>query len=132
MEQAQLLDVSLHESTCVVSDGYHRTVAVLARDALDTFLEEFPGHPLSGTMVNIQKAAFEVRSEKVSPRTQPSAPASGRVRGGGIMLLETDCHAARLCSAILRMRQGMPGRACTPVDVAVSGAAGFCTGGQDL
>ena len=132
VEQAQLLEVSLNESTCVVSDGYHRTVAVLARDALDTFLEEFPGHPLSGTMVNIQKAAFEVRSEKVSPRTQPSAPASGRVRGGGIMLLETDCHAARLCSAILRMRQGMPGRACTPVDVAVSGAAGFCTGGQDL
>jgi hypothetical protein len=134
VEQAQLLEVSLNESTCVVSDGYHRTVAVLARDALDTFREEFPGQALSGTMVNIQKAAFEVRPEKVTPRTQPSAPASGRVRGGGIMLLETDCRAARLCSAFLRtrLRQGMPGRACTTVDLAASVAAGFRTGSQDL
>ncbi len=41
--QAQLLDVSLQEATCVVSDGYHRTAAVLARDSLDSFREEFPG-----------------------------------------------------------------------------------------
>lgn len=114
VEQAQLLEVSLHESTCVVSDGYHRTVAVLARDALDSFREEFPGQALTGTMVNIQKAAFVVRPEKVSPHNQPLAPASGRVCGG-MILLETDCCAARLCSAFLRtrLRQCMPGRACT-------------------
>jgi hypothetical protein len=43
VSQAQLLEVSLQEATCVVSDGYHRTAAVLARDSLDAFREEFPG-----------------------------------------------------------------------------------------
>jgi hypothetical protein len=63
--QAQLLEVSLQQSTCVVSDGYHRTNATITKDALDNFREEYPGQPLTGTMVKIQKASFDLRPQQV-------------------------------------------------------------------
>jgi hypothetical protein len=37
-----------------------------AKEALDAFREEFPGQPLTGTMVNIQKASFDIRQQQVS------------------------------------------------------------------
>ena len=66
VEQAQLLEVCLPESSCIVSDGYHRTHASLPKDILDSIREENPGQALTGTMVTIRKACFEIRPEKVT------------------------------------------------------------------
>ena len=63
--QAQLLEVNLPQLSCIVSDGYHRIQATLAKDALDLFREEFPEQSLTGTMVKIQKACFEIRPQQV-------------------------------------------------------------------
>jgi len=63
--QAQLLEVSLQKSSCIVSDGYHRMHATLTQASLDTFRTENPGETLSGTFISIQKARFQMRPEQV-------------------------------------------------------------------
>lgn len=63
--QAQLLEVNLPQSSCIVSDGYHRVQATITKAALDRFREEFPEQSLTGTMVKIQKACFEIRPQQV-------------------------------------------------------------------
>jgi hypothetical protein len=68
--QAQLLEVNLQQSTCIVSDGYHRIRATLAKHALDQFHEEYPEQSLTGTMVRIQKACFEIHQARTNGRSE--------------------------------------------------------------
>ena len=51
------------DCACVAFYG-DNVLRITAQEALDVFREDFPGQSLTGTMVTIQKASFELASSQ--------------------------------------------------------------------